>query len=91
MTPAQRAFEELRVWSAGKRRDHLEKLYALVEREQKRFADLIVQEAGKPVAFAEAEVSRALGVLKAASAESLRFSGEVVPVDDGIGEGKVAS
>lgn len=83
-------FEELKKWSAGQRSEALEKIrVALVENEE-AFAQLIAAEAGKPIGYARGEIARCVDTLKTAVSETLRFDGEMVPIDYNNGAGKVA-
>lgn len=84
------AFEELKTWSAGKRSNALQQLHDTLFKKQEEFAQLITAEAGKPISYSRAEVTRCLDTLKTAASEALRFEGEMVPMDYNNGEGKVA-
>lgn len=83
-------FNELKTWSSGKRSDYLAKLKNAFEARKNEFAELIAVEAGKPIGYAQAEVSRCLVTLEMAVREATRFAGEVVPLDFANGEGKTA-
>lgn len=87
---AVKAFEEFKTWSAGKRSEHLAKVADLLEERKEAFIDLIIREAGKPRGYATGEIDRCLTTLRTAVAETLRFDGEMVPLDYGAGEGKTA-
>jgi glyceraldehyde-3-phosphate dehydrogenase (NADP+) len=87
---AATALVEMRSWSAGRRSAALEKLALLFEARHEAFVQLLVREAGKPVSYARSEVDRALFTVRTAVAEALRFAGEIVPVDFGVGEGRTA-
>ncbi|MEW5736376.1 MAG: aldehyde dehydrogenase family protein [Thermodesulfobacteriota bacterium] len=76
--------------SAGKRSEILDRLAGLLEKHSDELARLVCSEAGKPIALARLEVSRALFTVRAAAAEALRFSGEQVPLDFLNGTGKTA-
>lgn len=76
--------------SAEDRAQLLGKLADLLEAQEDDFVNLIVREAGKPLGYAQGEISRCLVTLRTAAAEALRFAGEVVPVDYGAGTGKTA-
>ncbi|MFT4647579.1 MAG: acyl-CoA reductase-like NAD-dependent aldehyde dehydrogenase [Glaciecola sp.] len=90
-TKAAQAFAKpFAAWSAAKRQAHLQRLHDLLSARRVEFAKLIVQEAGKPIGYAQNEVERCLITLSTAAAECVRFGGEVVPVDFGVGEGKTA-
>lgn len=49
--------------------------------QREEFAQLICQEAGKPITLARGEVDRALGVLDWAQGETLRYAGELLRLD----------
>lgn len=80
----------LRRMSAGERSAKLEALAALIADRQEELAQLIVQEGGKPVGYAEGEIARCITTVRTAAAEALRFAGESVPLDFGAGAGKTA-
>ncbi|MBD3297189.1 MAG: aldehyde dehydrogenase family protein, partial [candidate division Zixibacteria bacterium] len=90
ITAAQAGFAELQRWSAGQRAERLERLAALLDAHRDAFVDLIVKEAGKPIAYARNEIDRCLITIRTAAAEALRFTGETVPIDFAAGEGKTA-
>jgi len=87
---AAKAFEVSRNWSAGKRAEKMELLYAAIKNNSTAFVNLIVAEAGKPITYAEAELKRSLSTLKIAIEEAKRLGGEVVPMDFNNGEGRTA-
>lgn len=82
--------DALRRMSAGDRSAKLEALAVLIEKHQEELADLIVQEGGKPIGYARAEIARCITTVRTAAAEALRFGGEVVPLDFGAGVGRTA-
>ncbi len=67
--------------SAAARRALLTAIAQGLEGARADFIDVLVHEAGKPVAAAAIEVSRAIETFTLAAAELSRFGGEVVPVD----------
>ncbi|GAB4417372.1 MAG: aldehyde dehydrogenase family protein [Bacteroidia bacterium] len=77
-------------WSAGQRSAALETLATLLQAQEEAFAQLICAEAGKPISYARAEVSRGQLTLRTAAAEALRFGGEYVNIDYGAGAGRSA-
>lgn len=85
-----KGFEELKKWSAGQRSEALEKIRVALVENQEAFAQLIAAEAGKPIGYARGEIARCIDTLKTAVSETLRFDGEMVPIDYNNGEGKVA-
>jgi glyceraldehyde-3-phosphate dehydrogenase (NADP+) len=78
---ATHAFEKWRRSPAWERSQLLEQVAIQLESQKTEFANLICQEAGKPIGFARIEVNRAIGVLKWAAAEAPRFSGELLRLD----------
>ena len=87
------AIKGFKIWSeksAGERSNLLLRVAELLENDAAAFAELIVREAGKPIQFAQIEVQRAVQTLRCASQETLRMGGEIVPMDFGIGVGKIA-
>lgn len=78
---ATRAFVSWRRTSAFERSRLLETVAAALEDREEEFAQLIRAEAGKPLTLARTEVTRALGVLRWAAAESLRYAGELIRLD----------
>jgi acyl-CoA reductase-like NAD-dependent aldehyde dehydrogenase len=80
----------LRAMSAGERGAKLDDLASLIESNQEALATLIVQEAGKPIGFARAELGRCVTTVRTAAAEAVRFTGESVAIDYGAGAGKTA-
>lgn len=83
-------FEVLKNWSAGQRSDALEKMRVGLVENKEAFAQLIAAEAGKPIGYARGEMDRCIDTLKTAVSETLRFDGEMVPIDYNNGAGKVA-
>ena len=81
---------EFRSWSAGQRAGMLLDMASVLWSHDDEFVELIIREAGKPRGYAKTEVDRGIATLKMAAAEASRFSGEVVPLDFGIGAGKTA-
>jgi acyl-CoA reductase-like NAD-dependent aldehyde dehydrogenase len=84
------AFQSYSKISAAERRDFLLKIREGLYQEKDKFINLIVSEAGKPLAYARQEVERSLLQLQVAADEAIRIGGEVVPMDFGLGKGKVA-
>lgn len=87
---AQKGFDEIKKWSAGKRSEHLFKLAELLKEHQEEIVELMISEAGKPRGYANNEMSRCITTTEMAATEALRFGGEVVPMDFAAGEGKTA-
>lgn len=63
----------------------LRKATALLEEQQEQFAQLLVQEAGKPIVEARGEVTRAIQVLQFASEGAKNLNGEQIVLDNAIG------
>lgn len=78
---AQSAFQSWRRSSAWDRSQLLHQVGLELEKQKEEFAQLICQEAGKPIQLARTEVNRGVGVLNWASAEAQRFSGELLRLD----------
>jgi acyl-CoA reductase-like NAD-dependent aldehyde dehydrogenase len=76
--------------TAAERREFLLKIRQGLEHEKEKFIGLIISEGGKPQDYARVEIDRCLFILQAAADEAIRFSGEVVPMDFGLGVGKTA-
>jgi glyceraldehyde-3-phosphate dehydrogenase (NADP+) len=83
-------FQHYSQFKAFERRDLLLKIKDGLQAEKEKFINLIVSEAGKPIDYARAELERSLVVLQMAAEEAMRISGEVVPMDFGIGAGRTA-
>jgi acyl-CoA reductase-like NAD-dependent aldehyde dehydrogenase len=78
---AEGAFRELRELPAYKRRDALRRVARSIALRREDFAELMAREAGKPIAFARAEVDRAVSTFELGAEEATRVGGEVVPLD----------
>lgn len=90
ISAAHGARGRLRRMSAGERSDKLNALAALIERDREALAQLIVQEAGKPIGYAKGEIARCISTVRTAASEALRFTGETVPIDHDAGVGRTA-
>jgi len=78
---ATTAFPEARRTPAHRRAALLQKIADGVEARRSEFIDTIISESGKPLVFAEAEVSRAVMTFTVAAEEARRAHGEVLPMD----------
>ncbi len=78
---AHAAFPKVRAAPAHARARLLLKVAALIEERREEFVRTIIAEAGKPVAFAEAEVARAAMTFTIAAEESRRQHGELLDID----------
>lgn len=83
-------FQNYSKYSAQERHDLILKIRDGLKDEKEKFVNLIVSEAGKPIDYARAEIERCLMVLQLAAEEAMRLTGEVIPMDYGIGIGKSA-
>lgn len=90
ISAAERAFETLKTWSAGKKAIKLQQLYSLLKENSANFEELIIAEAGKPRSYAKSELNRSLATLKLAIEEAKRFGGDVIPMDFSNAEGRTA-
>ncbi|ANB60538.1 aldehyde dehydrogenase family protein [Anoxybacteroides amylolyticum] len=75
----------MRKMPAHQRSTILRKSADLLEEQSEDFAQLLCQEAGKPIRDARGEVSRAIQVLRFASEEAKRNDGELMKMDAAIG------
>lgn len=87
---AEKYCQDYRDDSAERKRERLSLLQSGLEKKHEDFSQMIARETGKPIKYARAEVQRALSTLRWAEEESLRFSGEMVPIDYSIGIGRIA-
>lgn len=83
-------FNTLKKWSAGERSALLTKLRNLIEEHQDELAQLIVDEAGKPLSYSKGEISRCIATVEMTATEALTFKGEIIPMDFAAGTGKTA-
>ncbi len=78
---AHAAFPKVRATPAYARARLLLKVVALIEERSEEFVQTIIAEAGKPIAFAEAEVTRAVMTFTIAAEEARRQHGELLDID----------
>ncbi|MGC8667426.1 MAG: aldehyde dehydrogenase family protein [Chthonomonadales bacterium] len=81
MEAAQRGFDTMRTMPAFRRKQLLLRLLDALRERREYFARIIVEEAGKPISDARAEVERALNVLELGAEETARIGGELIPLD----------
>ncbi len=81
LTSSVEAFQKWRISAAWERADLLNRVADRLQAEKAEFAQLICEEAGKPIQLAKLEVDRGLNVLRWAAAETQRFSGELLRLD----------
>lgn len=88
---AQQVFEHtMKKMPAHQRSTILRKSADLLEINGEQFAQILCQEAGKPIRDAHGEVSRAVQVLRFASEEAKRNDGELIKMDSAVGgEGRI--
>ncbi len=78
---ATRAFEQTREMSAYKRQAVLNHIVARVSERHEELAKVLCVEAGKPIRDARGEVTRLGDTFRVAAEESLRITGEYLPLD----------
>lgn len=81
LTQAKNAFQKWRHSTAWSRSQLLTSAAVKLSARKEEFANLIRQEAGKPILLARIEVDRAIGVLHWAAAETQRYGGEILRLD----------
>jgi acyl-CoA reductase-like NAD-dependent aldehyde dehydrogenase len=87
LAAAAAARPRLQAQSTGARRDLLTAIAAGLRARQTEIAEVICDEAGKPISLARLEVSRAIDTFTLAAAELSHFGGEIVPVDFASNQG----
>jgi glyceraldehyde-3-phosphate dehydrogenase (NADP+) len=86
---AEEAFRGMVALPSHARRDMLRRIAMGLLARKDPLAEIIAREAGKPIAYAKAEVARAVATFDLASEEATRQHGEVVPLDVTVaGEGR---
>jgi acyl-CoA reductase-like NAD-dependent aldehyde dehydrogenase len=78
---AHAAFSKVRQTPAYERAALLERIATGIESKRAQFAETIMSELGKPITYAEAEVSRALMTFRTAADEARRAHGELLAMD----------
>ncbi len=78
---AAEAFPKVRTAPAHVRAAVLQKIAQGIETRRAEFVQTIIAEAGKPVTYAEAEVSRAIMTFQTAAEEARRAHGELLAID----------
>jgi glyceraldehyde-3-phosphate dehydrogenase (NADP+) len=81
ITAAQAAFGVTRSQSAYQRAALLRAVAAGIDQRRAAFTRVLVEEVGKPLVFAEAEVARAILTFEAAAEEARRPRGELLALD----------
>ena len=75
---SEKAFQKHKNDTPFQRSERLRKISVLLEKHKASFAQLITEEAGKPISYAEVEVERAIFTLQLAAEEATRISGEQI-------------
>ena len=81
ITSAQYFFPKFKKTSRYARSILLKKIAEEIENRKKELTSVIVEEAGKPITLAEAEVNRAISCFITASEEAKRYAGDLIPLD----------
>ena len=81
LAAAAGAFPRLRALSRHARSRLLSAMAAGLQARRAELVEMMALEAGKPVALADVEVSRAVATFTAAAEEAKRYGGEVIPID----------
>jgi acyl-CoA reductase-like NAD-dependent aldehyde dehydrogenase len=75
------AFERLKARSSYERKAVLAAVAREIEARREEFAELLAREAGKPIALARTEVTRAVTTFELGAEEATRMTGEALPLD----------
>ena len=78
---AHNAFSVTRTMPPYQRVELIKNIIEGLKEKRKDLADTIVAEAGKPIRFAQGEVSRAINTFTVAAEEAKRIGGEIIPMD----------
>ena len=81
LSSAATSFRKFRRISRFTRSRLLAKMAEGISARRAELVECLVNEAGKPVTFAEVEVTRAIGTFTIAAEEAKRVGGDVIPVD----------
>ncbi len=87
---ALNGFQEMRKLNLDQRAALLQNMKNLLAARKEDFSKLIVAESGKPIAFARQELERSISTIDAGIREIWKAEGEVVPMNAGLGIGKMA-
>ncbi|GGE28252.1 aldehyde dehydrogenase [Pullulanibacillus camelliae] len=86
ITAAHRVFHEsMKRMAAHRRSDILRRTADLLEKRNEEFANLLVQETGKPIREARVEVDRSIQILRFASEGAKQIHGEEIQLDSAHG------
>ena len=78
---AEKAFDAVRAMPTHARRDALRKIAQTIAARAEELAELIANEAGKPLVYARGEVARAVSTFELAAEETSRVPAGVMPLD----------
>ena len=78
------AVEEMQRLSGAERKGILAHCISQLKQSREDFVQTLVQEAGKPIAYAETEIERCIETFTLASEESTRLTGTVIPLDGSV-------
>jgi glyceraldehyde-3-phosphate dehydrogenase (NADP+) len=78
---AEEAFKKTRVLPSYQRSRLCAEVASGIQDRSEEFAKIIVQESGKPLIYARAEVARSVSTFEIASQEALRLDGEMLTLD----------
>lgn len=78
---AERAFQTTRSMPRLRRSELLAGIAAGLRERRPQLVDTMSRESGKPIKFADGEVSRAINTFTIAAEETKRFTGDVIPID----------
>ncbi len=82
---ADEAAKEMRKLSRFEIAEGLRKISKIIEKRKTEFAEIIANEAAKPIKLAKGEVERDVSLFAWAAGEAERFVGEIVPIDTQAG------
>lgn len=78
---AEQAFHSYRKWPAYERAEMLYRVVEIMRERKEELALILVNEAGKPIRTARAEINRTIATYQFAGEEAKRISGETIPMD----------
>lgn len=78
---ARQGFAETKSLPAHRRAEILRRVADKIDEERETFVDILIHESGKTVRQAHFEVTRAVSVMRTSAEESIRLTGEMIPLD----------
>ena len=78
---ARQGFAETKSLPAHRRAEILRRVADKIDEERETFVDILIHESGKTVRQAHFEVTRAVSVMRTSAEESVRLTGEMIPLD----------